>query len=431
MRTIAPAPRSAGIDLDLIDLCDPLLYGAGDPHPIWAALRDRAPVHRQQLPDGRAFWSVTRYQEVNDVLRDHARFSSRQGTLLSVLGKPDPAADRMMVSSDPPIHTAMREPLARVLSHGALKSRGPQIRRVVQRMLAAMLDGGTWDVAKSAAAFPMAFTGTLMGLPESHWPMLSRLSMMAVAPDDPEYQQDGSHGAAAAAHHQLFGYFSGQARTKAGREGDDLISFLTRMEAAGRRLRHDEIIYNCYSLLLGANVTTPHAAAGTLLALTENPAEFRRLVTDPALIASAVEEGLRWVSPARHFMRHVIADTDVAGVRLAAGDAVVAWIGSANRDERVFADPYRFDVSRSPNRHVAFGFGPHYCIGAPLARIALRLFLEEFVAAVAEVRLAGPVERLHSNFTAGFRRVPIAATLRPAAISVLSEAIAADGPLSA
>jgi hypothetical protein len=297
-------------------------------------------------------------------------------------------------------------------------------------MLAAMLDEPSWDIAKAASAFPMAFTGELMGLPESDWPMLSRLAVAAVAPDDPDYHRSSRRGAAAAANHQLFSYLAGQVRDKAAREDDDLIGFLTRVDAGGRRLRHDEIVYNCYSLLLGGNLTTPHVATGTILALADNPGELGRLAADPTLITTGVEEGLRWVSPARHFMRHVVADTEVAGVRLSAGDAIVAWVGSANRDESVFADPYRFDVGRSPNRHVAFGFGVHYCLGAPLARIALRVFLEEFVSAVAEVELAGPVQHLHSNFLAAFKSAPVAARLRPSAIPVLQEAIAADGPLT-
>jgi cytochrome P450 len=426
----APALSPAEIDLSLIDLTDPLLYAAGEPHAIWAVMRNRAPVHRQVLPDGRAFWSVTRHRDVHDVLRDYGRFSSRQGQLLSVLGTTTPAADKMLDSSDPPIHTAMRLPLTKVLSHSALKTRSPRIRRVVRRMLAAMLDEPSWDIAKAASAFPMAFTGELMGLPESDWPMLSRLAVAAVAPDDPEYQRRARHGAAAAANYQLFSYLTGQVRDKAARGDDDLIGFLTQVDAGGRRLGHDEIVYNCYSLLLGGNLTTPHVAAGTVLALADNPGELRRLSADPTLITTGVEEGLRWVSPARHFMRHVVADTEVAGVRLSAGDAIVAWVGAANRDESVFADPYRFDVGRSPNRHVAFGFGAHYCLGAPLARIALRVFLEEFVSAVAEVELAGPVQHLHSNFLAAFKSAPVTARLRPSAIPVLQEAIAADGPLT-
>jgi cytochrome P450 len=428
--TTEPAPCRAEIDLSLIDLTDPLLYAAGEPHPIWAAMRSRAPVHRQVLPDGRAFWSVTRHQDVHDVLRDYARFSSRQGQLLSVLGTPTPAADKMLDSSDPPIHTAIRLPLTKILSHSALKTRSPHIRRVVRRMLAAMLDETSWDIAKSANAFPMAFTGELMGLPESDWPMLSRLAVGAVAPDDPDYHRSSRRGAAAAANHQLFSYLTSQVRDKAAREDDDLIGFLTRVDAGGRRLRHDEIVYNCYSLLLGGNLTTPHVATGTVLALADNPGELRRLAADPTLVTTGVEEGLRWTSPARHFMRHVVADTELAGVRLSAGDAIVAWVGSANRDEGVFADPYRFDVGRSPNRHVAFGFGAHYCLGAPLARIALRVFLEEFAGAVAEVELAGPVQHLQSNFLAAFKSAPVTARLRRSAIPVLQEAVAAAGPLT-
>jgi cytochrome P450 len=426
--TVASSPESAGIDLSTIDLFDARLHGEGDPHAIWAAMRRKAPVHHQRLADGRAFRSVTRYKEVAEVLRDHTRFTSRNGTLLSILGQADPAGDKMLAASDPPIHTAMREPLTKVLSFAALQSRRPRIRRIVHRLLAALLDGGTWDIGKSAQAFPMAFMGGLMGLPESDWAELARLSAAAVAPDDPAYRESGSHGAAVAAHHQLFSYFSGRVGRRADHD-DGLLGFLSRMRVAGRPMRHDEIVYNCYSLLLGANVTTPQTAAGTVLALTRNPGELRRLAADPALVDSGVEEGLRWVSPASHFMRHVVADTELAGVRLKKGEAVVAWIGSANRDEAVFADPYRFDVGRSPNRHLAFGFGPHYCIGAPLARMALRLFLEEFVNAVESVEVAGPVVRLHSNFVAGFTSVPVRARLRQPVTDALHSALTADGPL--
>ncbi|MFI1831815.1 cytochrome P450 [Streptomyces olivaceoviridis] len=435
MRISTPHPGGpgTGIDLDTVDLFDPELYAVGDPHAIWTVMRERAPVHRQTLPDGRSFWSVTKYHDVNDVLRDHTRFTSNRGTLLSILGGTDPAGGKMMAASDPPVHTAMREPLNKVLSHRALKSRQPQIRRVVHRLLAPLLDGGTWDVAAAGAGFPMAFTGTLMGLPEADWPRLTRLTTMAVAPEDHDFRETAGDSTLTAAHHELFAYFSGQVkrRVRHGFAEDDLIGFLTELEAGGRRLRHDEIVYNCYSLLLGANVTTPHAIAATVLALMEHPQEYRRLLADPSLTTGAVEEGLRWASPANHFMRYVTQDITLRGQELKAGDAVVAWLGSANRDEEVFPDPFRFDVTRSPNRHVAFGFGPHYCIGAPLARIALRLLFEEVVALVEVFAPAGPVEHLTSNFVAGIKRMPLTATLREGAARTLAEAVAADGPVPA
>ncbi|MQY12851.1 Steroid C26-monooxygenase [Streptomyces sp. RB5] len=422
MRITVPAADTV-LDPDSVDLFDPALYATGDPHAVWHVLRARSPVHKQTLPDGRSFWSVTRYRDVNDVLRDHTRFTSSKGTLLSILGSPDPAGGKMMAASDPPVHTAIREPLMKVMSHRALIDRQPQIRRIVHRtLLGQLLDGGVWDVATAAADFPMAFTGTLMGLPERDWPRLTRLTTMAIAPTDSEFQEGSGHATLVAAHHELFDYFSRFVRRHRGGD-DDLVGYLCAMDANGRKLRHDEIVYNCYSLLLGANVTTPHAIASSVLALIEHPAEYRRLLADPTLVATAVEEGLRWSSPANHFMRYAVRDLKLHGTQIRAGDALVTWLGSANRDEDVFADPYRFDVGRRPNRHVAFGFGPHYCIGAPLAKIALNLLFEEIVRIVEHFEIAGPVEHLESNFVAGIKRLPLTARLRDGGEELLRDAV--------
>lgn len=402
MRITIPADDVA-VDLATIDLRDPRFYASGDPHAVWRVMRERAPVHRQELPDGRSFRSVTRYADVGAVLRDHRRFTSRRGTLLSILGQADPAGDKMMAASDPPVHTALREPLAKVLSYGALRVRQPGIRAVVRRLLAPALTGQPWDLAESLAGFPMAFTGALMGLPERDWPELTTLTAMAIAPDEPAlYREQGS---LTAAHHELFEYFGEQVRSRT--HTNDLIGFLTSMPVRQRRMRIDEVVYNCYSLLLGANVTTPHAIAATVLAFIEHPDQYNRIGPADDDVATAVEEGLRWSSPANHFMRYAVVDTELSGEPVQAGEALVAWLGSANRDEHVFADPYRFDVTRTPNRHLAFGLGAHYCIGAPLARIALRLFFGELVELAAGFELAGQVEHLHSNFTAGIRHLPV------------------------
>ncbi|MGP3978840.1 cytochrome P450 [Streptomyces sp. 8N114] len=417
----------AAPDLDpaAVDLADPQLYATGDPHAVWLALRERHPVWRQTLPDGRSFWSVTRYHDVNDVLRDHTRFTSERGTLLSTLAVDDPAGGKMMAASDPPTHTAMREPLSKVLSARALRRWEPRIRQMVCRLIAPLADGDAWDIAEAAADFPMAFTGTLMGLPERDWPRLTRLTTMAIAPEDGEFSE--GRGTLVAAHHELFEYFADHLHATRDAADDSLVGFLRGMTVdGGRRLRQDEIVYNCYSLLLGANVTTPHAVAGTVLAFIEEPAQYARLTLDPGVVSRAVEEGLRWSSPANHFMRYTRRETELSGVRLGAGEAVVAWLGSANRDLRVFADPFTFDVARSPNRHVAFGFGPHYCVGAPLARIALRILFEEIVRHVDGFEQAGPVEHLASNFVAGIKHLPVTARLRPGAAERLAAAKAAE-----
>ncbi|OLF09658.1 cytochrome [Actinophytocola xinjiangensis] len=429
MRITGPS-ADGDTDLDAVRLYDPDFYATGEPHAVWAQMRRRGPAHLSTLPDGRYFWSVTRYHDVDNVLRDHTRFTSGRGTLLSVLGGTDPAGGKMMAASDPPVHTALRRPLSRVLSDRALRPHEPRIRAVVQRMLGPLLDGGVWDVAKAAAAFPMAFTGTLMGLPEEDWPRLARLTTSAVAPSDPGYRQTSRHSTLAAAHHDLFAYFSAQVRDRIRHPREDLVGSLVGLELDDRRLRHDEIVYNCYSLLLGANVTTPHAIASTILALIEHPGQWKRLLAEPSLTGSMIEEGLRWSSPASHFLRHAVHDLELHGRRILAGDAVVAWLGSANRDEEVFADPYRFDIARTPNRHVAFGLGPHYCVGAPLARIALRILFDVIVTSVEKFTIAGPIEHLASDFVAGIKSLPLTAQLSAAAARAIDATVTQHGPAS-
>lgn len=408
MRLATPVPPVT-VDLDSVDLRDPAFHAHGDPHRVWHVMRERSPVHRQTLPNGRSFLSVTRHADVSTVLRDHTRFTSRRGTMLSVLGEVDPAGDKMMAASDPPVHTMLRAPLAKVLSTHALRAKRPVVQHIVRRLLAPLADGRPWDLAKAAAGFPMAFTGALMGLPESDWAELTRLTTMAIAPEDPSCTPDAGSGVLVTAHHELFDYFAEQVHGTTSR--DDLIGMIRTMAVGDRTVHLDEIIYNCYSLLLGANVTTPHTMTATVLAFIDNPEQYRLLRRGEATVADAVEEGLRWSSPANHFMRYTVAEAELSGVRVGPGEAVVAWLGSANRDERVFRSPYRFDVRRSPNRHVAFGFGAHYCIGAPLARLALRLFFEEFVRLVDRVELAGSTDHLVSNFAAGMKSMPIVATL--------------------
>lgn len=419
MRITVPDGRPS-VGIDAAKLHDPDWYADGDPHPVWKAMRDIAPVYRHTLPDGLQYWSVTRLGDVSSVLRDHRRFTSRRGTLLSILGGTDPAADKMMAASDPPVHTAMREPLMRVMSHGALRSRVPSIRQMVRSMIAPVLAGGSWDVAEAAVGFPMAFSGALMGIPEQDWPRLAALTTLAIARDEGGADASEARGDILVAHHELFDYFAERLAEHRGMD-DDLIGYLRGMPVGNRRMRLEEVVYNCYSLLLGANVTTPHAIAASVLAFTEYPDQYRRLVDGEVDVGLAVEECLRWSSPANHFMRHVVADTDLAGVPLAAGEAVVAWLGSANRDERVFDRPYRFDLGRQPNRHVAFGFGQHYCIGAPLSRIALRVFFTELVRVVSAFELAGPIVHLRSNFTAGIRHLPVVASPLPAAAAAIDE----------
>lgn len=394
------------------DLLDAEFYATGDPHALWAHLRDTEPVYRCDPGDGREpFWVVTRYDDVVRVLRDYHTFSSRRGTMLCIvdLGMPDIASDEMMPDTDPPRHGQLRDPLMRALTPRVVASQEPTIRKIVRsKLLEPALDGGVFDFAQAALMFPMAFTGTLMGLPPETWPRMAELTTMTIAYDDPDYTVGSSLSTVRQAHHELFAFFQEEISRRSARDpGQDLIGILMSMDLDEEPLTERQILLNCYALLLGANVTTPHATCTMMSMMAEHPDQFRSLRDDPPLKPRCVQEVLRWSSPATNFMRYAIQEVELGGKTIQPDEPVTAWLGSANRDERAFPDPYRFDVARWPNRHVAFGIGVHRCIGSNLANLGLRIFLDELLDHVDAVEPAGPVIHLESNFVAGYKHMPI------------------------
>jgi cytochrome P450 len=404
-------------DLSTMDLLDPAFYASGRAHEVWAAMRAHAPLHRQPLPGGGQLWSVTRYRDACRVLANHREFTSERGTLLNQLGRGEVAAGRMLVAADPPRHDELRRPLNRLFAPRSLARSEDAVRRAVRRVLAPARDGGEWDLAEAVAQLPVAVAGGLLGLPEADWPRLSRWTSMAAAPDDPAFLVRSSHATLAIAHHSLFDYFAQQirARENGGGDGEDLVSYLMTMRAGEGPLTREEIVVNCYSVLLGANATTPHTVAGTVLALTANGGRYWRadLADDPDRITALVEEGLRWTSPAMSFLRHAVCDVEIGGGTVPAGDPVAVWVASANRDGEVFTDADRFDITRTYNPHIAFGFGPHYCLGAGLARLTLRVFFTEVLRSIGAVELAGPPVYLRSTFVAGLARLPVRTPTSP------------------
>jgi cytochrome P450 len=404
------------IDLDAIDLTDPHLYSEGDPHSIWRALRLRDPVRWHPVGETLGFWSVTRLEEADRALRDHVCFTSQRGTLLNLLGKDDPAGGRQLAATDPPRHTRLREPVQRALAVRSIFQYEDRIRAEIRRLLAPATSSEPFDFGAAMMALPMTVTGTIMGLPREDWPDLVQLTTMSIAPDDPEYTVSGGPNVTLeVAHRELFAYFQDIATRRRDSPGDDLITTLLTIDVDGRRLGAGELLSNCYSLLLGANVTTPCVPTAAVIALAGSPA-LDDWMRHPELTMSGVEEALRWASPAVHFMRHAIKDVDLAGKRIRSGDAVVVWLASANRDETAFPDPYSFDIRRRPNRHIAFGSGPHYCVGHSVARLSLRLLFSELVRNFSDIAVAGEPQDLCSNFVAGVKHLPIVARVRDDAV---------------
>ncbi|GAA2704232.1 cytochrome P450 [Actinoplanes palleronii] len=406
---------AADVDFGRLDLFDLDLYTTGDPHSVWDVMRMKAPLHRQVLPDGRTFWSVTRYDDVCRVLGDHREFTSERGTVVTHLGVDDVAAGKLLTSTDPPRHTQVRRAIGAMLTARAVAAWEDPIRRAVVRFLEPALDGDVFDLAERALLLPAMVTGPLLGIPERDWAELVELTAMVTAPSDPHFQHGNQAATLAIAHHELLSYVTEWVKRRRSHGGDQesLLDHLMSVRAGGAPLTDEEIALDGYSILLGANVTTPHTVSGTVHALIERPEQFAKAQADPTLVPNLVEEGLRWTSAACNFMRYAVRDTHIAGGTIPAGGAAVAWIGSANRDESQFPDPHTFDVTRTAaKRQVAFGYGPHFCIGAPLARLTLRVFFSELLQRFASIGLAGEPQHLRSYFIAGMTHLPVVAQNR-------------------
>jgi cytochrome P450 len=389
-----------------VDLYPAAFYRSGDPHAAWHALRAAAPVWRQSAPDGTPFWSVTRYHDVVRVLKDTRRFSSEYSTMLSVLAG-DSASGKAIHLIDPPKHRVIRGPTVHLMSMRVMHRHEARIRKRVRAMIATAAADREIDFARLATAIPMAVTGEIIGIPEKDWVDVARWTIASMAPDDPFYSAGEDANTLRMAHVYLFSMLAGLIQDRREKPADDLISLLISLDIDGQRATDEDVLVNCYAFIMGANPTIPQAASHLLLVLLQDRALWRELRGDASLLSTTVEEALRWASPVNHLLRRTTEEVRLGEETLPAGSLVAAWLGSANRDDEVFADPYVFDPRRSPNPHIAFGVGPHRCIGNPSARTGLALLLEELTAQVESVELAGRPQHLESNFLNGITSLPV------------------------
>ncbi len=394
------------------DLVDPYLYSDGEAYAVWRQLRAQDRLSWHQVDARRGFWSVVDYRDADRVLRDSATYTSERGTLLEILGTDDPAGGQQLAVTDPPLHTQRQARLKRSLTSKAVESQRAVIRSLIVELLEPLGDGGVFDFAAAMMAMPMWVTGTMMALPRSDWEWLTRITMQCVAADDPVFQEPGGKAATLSrAHLEMFGYFQDVVGFRAGNLGDDLLSQLIGTRFEGRQMSPGEVMSNCYSLILGANVTTPQAPTFVMAEFTGTPV-LADWAAHPELDDTAMGEALRWASPVNHVMRYATRDTVLHGTKIPAGDAVVVWLGAANRDPAVFSAPETFDIRRKPNKHMAFGIGPHYCVGHSVARKSLRILFRELLNRYENFQLVGQPERLISNFASGYKKVDITARLR-------------------
>jgi cholest-4-en-3-one 26-monooxygenase len=394
-------------------LKDPDVYRRMEHHELFAQLRAEDPVHWTEEDDGPGFWSITKHADLRLINRDAEGFSSEaKGVYLM---EPENFADgydmrgRMMLLTDPPKHTRYRLLVNKGFTPRMVGMIEQHLQYRAELIVDEVIEQGRCEfVTDLAAELPLQAIAEIMGVPEEDRHLLFDWSNRMVGADDPEYQSDdpGEAGAAAA---ELYVYAAGLGEARKAEPRDDVVTKLINAEIDGDRLSQEEFELFCLLLAVAGNETTRNATAHGILALIDHPEQFDKLRSDPdRYIDGAVEEILRWSTPVMQFRRTAMRDLELRDKVIKAGDKVVMWHISANRDEEVFDEPFRFDIERSPNDHIAFGGGgAHYCLGTNLARMELRLIFREVASRLHDIRLTGEVERLRSNFIGGIKHIPI------------------------
>ena len=403
--------------LEEIDLTDADFFLHGDPHQAWTIMRAQDPVHWDEQRPGRGYWSLTRYDDARFVYLNAETFSNEHGQILT-FGDDEWIGNRqMMLLLDPPHHTQMRLIISKRFTPRAVAPEEAHVREIAARVIDAVAEKGACDfVTDVAARIPTAIICEMMGVPRADQDLMFELGSMAIGANDPEYQIDGDrHKTGEASQQGMFQYFVNLVEQRRRDSGSDLVSALVHGEMEGRKLTDMEVLFNCFLLILGGQETTRNTLSGGMMALIENPEQWDRLDRpDSALMRTTVEEFLRWTSPITHVMRTATRDAEIRGRKIKAGDKVVIWNASVNRDEQVFPNPFKFDIGRWPNEHLAFGYGEHFCLGAQLARLELRIMIEEVTRRMRDMQLTAPVQRLRSNSHAGIKHMPVRFTPSPA-----------------
>ena len=407
---------------DDLNLANQIFFADGDPDSIWRRLRAEDPVHWTQGGLSRGFWSVTKLEDVQAVYRDAATFKSGYGLPSSAEMEKfdaDPqkgAREKMLVSSNAPFHTAARKAFVGPFLQRAMNHYEEPGRKLVAEIIDEVLPRGECDfVMDVAAKLPMAIICDMMQIPRADWAQMFHWANMAMAAEDPEYQIEGGAPATKnAGYTGIFNYCLQLALKRRGNPGDDLLSLISNSNVNGRLLTEEEVGHNGFMFVIGGLETTRNSTSGGVAALIANPAQMRLLRENRTLMRGAIEEIVRWTSPIVQLMRVATRDTELRGRQLRKGDWVVVWNASANRDEEIFEDPYRFDITRWPNDHVGFGYGTHFCLGAHLARLQMRLMLTDVIERMPDIQLTGKVERVASNLIGGIKRMPVKFTPRRA-----------------
>jgi cytochrome P450 family 142 subfamily A polypeptide 1 len=378
-----------------IDLVSGPFWGT-NPHDAFTWMRAHASVYW----DGRV-WGITRYHDLRSVSRDAETFSNAGGS------RPDAGPIPMMIDMDDPEHVRRRKLVNKGFTPRRVRERADEVRRVCDEIIDAVAERGecdlVWDIA---APLPLIMIGNDLGVAPADRRQLLAWSdaLLSALTGDPE-----AIGPATDAFVGYTDYATGVIADRKAEPGDDLMSVLCHAEVDGDTLDHNSLVHESLLILIGGDETTRHVISGGAWKLLEDRSRWEALAADPGRLGTAIEEMLRWVSPIKNMNRTAMRDVEVGGQQIHEGDDVLLLYPSANRDEEVFADPFRFHIARTPNDHVAFGFGTHFCLGNSLARLELKVMFERLLARLPDLELVSPTEPAYraANFVSGYQSMPV------------------------
>jgi cytochrome P450 len=382
---------------------------------VWRRLRTDDPVYRHPgTAEGPGFWVLSRYADIARVLRDDERFTSEKGNVLAtMLRGGDTGAGRMLAVSDGPYHADLRKLLLQAFAPRALAGVVERVGGTTRRLLLEVMERGECDFAQDiASVIPLETICDLLDVPATDRPEVLRLTKSALASD---YAAPEA-GADWAARNEIMIYFSDLVEDRRRSPGSDPISMMTTGQVNGRGLSDVDIVLNCYSLIMGGDETSRLSMIGAVRALAACPDQWGALKSGEVSVEAAGEEVLRWTTPTMHFGRTATTDVDLHDRVVAAGDLVTLWLVSANHDETAFADPCRFDLARSPNRHLSLGYGRHFCLGAYLGRVEIVAMLDGLRKFVGTIEQRGPERWIYSNFLSGMSSLPVAFSADPSGL---------------
>ncbi|MGH9093077.1 MAG: cytochrome P450 [Acidimicrobiales bacterium] len=399
-RTEPVPPAELGIDLMSG------AFFAGDPFPAYAWMREHAPAFHDAAND---LWALSRYQDVKAASTDPAAFSSAGGI------RPKFPPLPMMIDFDAPEHVRRRRLVSSGFTPARVREMEDHVRSICDRLIDRVCERGSCDFVQDIAApLPLAVIGDMLGVADADRDDLLRWS------DEMLRSQGMSTPGALEGATQAFVEYTAYmepvlATRRASGNDEDLVGVLVHAEVDGDRLDHDSLVHESLLILVGGDETTRHVISGGMHALQQHPDQLAMLLEDPSLLPSAVEEMLRWVTPIKNMVRTATRDVELHGRTIPEGAEVMLLYPSANRDAEIFARPETFDITRSPNPHVAFGFGAHFCLGNQLARLELRVMFEQLLRRLPDLALAsgGPAPQRESNFISGIESMPVTFTPSP------------------